>query len=35
MRIGKGVRSVERELCNGERASAALGGSARGEDGKR
>jgi hypothetical protein len=25
MRIGKGARSVERELRNGERASAALG----------
>jgi hypothetical protein len=25
MRIGEGARSVERELCNGERASAALG----------
>jgi hypothetical protein len=25
MRIGEGTRSVERELCNGERASAALG----------
>jgi hypothetical protein len=25
MRIGDGTRSVERELCNGERASAALG----------
>jgi hypothetical protein len=25
MRIGEGARSVERELCNSERASAALG----------
>jgi hypothetical protein len=25
MRIGEGARSVERELCNGKRASAALG----------
>jgi hypothetical protein len=25
MRIGEGARSVVRELCNGERASAALG----------
>jgi hypothetical protein len=25
MRIGEGTRSVERELCNGERSSAALG----------
>jgi hypothetical protein len=25
MRIGEGTRSVERELCNDERASAALG----------
>jgi hypothetical protein len=25
MRIGEGARSVERELCYGERASAALG----------
>jgi hypothetical protein len=25
MRIGEGTQSVERELCNGERASAALG----------
>jgi hypothetical protein len=25
MRIGEGTRSVERELCNGERASEALG----------
>jgi hypothetical protein len=25
MQIGEGTRSVERELCDGERASAALG----------
>jgi hypothetical protein len=35
MRIGEGTRSAERELRDGERASAALGGSARDEGGKR
>jgi hypothetical protein len=31
MRIGEGARSVERELCNGERASAAQGRKRKGQ----
>jgi hypothetical protein len=30
MRIAEGARSVEQELCNGERASAALGRKCKG-----
>jgi hypothetical protein len=35
MRVGEGMQSVEQELCDSVRASVALGGNARGEDGKR
>jgi hypothetical protein len=35
MRMGGGTRSVERELCDGERASATLGRKRKGRGRKR